>query len=108
MLRPDPISPIYSTQLTLVAIVTLVTLTIISSSPAQSYADYLMPINPVRPYEDSVERLLGNRWGHGTMIYSDLTGVTGESFAVSVWGRDNERKRLTCLELSRHGDAAKL
>src|SRR5881392_3063544 len=71
----------YPRQLTLFAIVTLASLTIICSSQAQSYADYLMPIKPVRPYEESVERLLGNRWGHGTMIYSDLTGVTGESFA---------------------------
>jgi hypothetical protein len=42
------------------------------------------------------------------MIYSDLSGVTGESFAVSVWDPDDERKRLTYLELKRDGNAAKL
>ncbi len=98
----------YQRQVTLFAILMFVTLTVISSSPAQSYADYLMPIKPVRPYEESVEKLLGNRWGGGTMIYRDVTDVTGETFAVSVWGKDNERKTLTYLRLARKGDSPKL
>lgn len=103
-----PIRKLTSGKFTLFAIVTIVTFTVMYNSPAQPYADYLMPINPVRPYEESVERLLGNRWGHGTMIYSDLSGVTGQSFAISAWGKDDGPKTLTYLKLDREGDSAKV
>ena len=64
---------------------------------------YLMPITAYRPYEESVQRLLGNKWGYGTMIYSG--GVTSENdFAVAVWGADDKPKTLTLLRFAPEND----
>lgn len=47
---------------------------------------FLVPVSPYgRDYEEAVEKILGNRWGLGTMIYDDSVG---KKFAVSVWGKD--------------------
>lgn len=47
---------------------------------------YLVPVSPSgRQAEMAIERLLGDRWGNGTMIYTDSTGA---AFVVSVWGKD--------------------
>ncbi len=47
---------------------------------------YLVPIDPhTRKDEEAIEKLLGDRWGYGTMIYTDSTG---RAFVVSVWGKD--------------------
>jgi hypothetical protein len=47
---------------------------------------YLVPVNPSgRQAEGAIERLLSNRSGNGTMIYTDSTGA---AFVVSVWGKD--------------------
>jgi hypothetical protein len=114
MLKPDPISfapaPIrkFTYRFILFTVGILVACSGTYRTQAQSYADYLMPISPHRPHEEAVEKLLGKRWGGGTMIYSDLTGITGESFAVSVWGPDNKPQTLTYLKLTREGDSAKL
>lgn len=98
----------YRKQFTSLAAGILVTLPFICNTQAQSDGDgeeYLMPIKPVRPYEESAERLLRNRWGHGTMIYRD---VMNQTFAVSVWGSDKKPKTLTYLNLKSEGETAKL
>lgn len=91
-----------------VMIVKSVLFAFVCSALAQSgeYKEcYLMPINPVRPFEQSVERLLGKRWGRGTMIYRD---VMEQSFAISAWGGDNKPKTLTYLKLTREGESTRV
>lgn len=67
--------------------------------------DYLIPINPTeRKYESEIEKLLGNRSGNGTMIYTEATS-SGRDFVVSAWGRDyvNDRHQknfITLVEVS--------
>lgn len=63
---------------------------------------YLMPVSPHRPFEESVERLLGNRWGEATMIYSE-SPFFGNDFAVSVWGADDKPKTLTLIRFEPAG-----
>jgi hypothetical protein len=47
---------------------------------------YLVPVDPhARQDEEAIEKLLGDRRGSGTMIYTDSTG---SAFVVSVWGKD--------------------
>jgi hypothetical protein len=46
---------------------------------------FLVPVSPHgRDYQEAAHRILGDRWGFGTMIYETV----GEFFAVSVWGKD--------------------
>lgn len=50
--------------------------------------EYLVPVAPYgRTYEAAVERILGDRWGKGTMIYN--ASSVGD-FAVSVWEKKSE------------------
>jgi len=60
-----------------------------------------MPITAFRPLEESVEKLLGNRWGHATMIYD--ASPSDNDFAVSAWGPDNKPKILTLIRFERTG-----
>jgi hypothetical protein len=59
-----------------------------------------MPIGGHRAFEESVEKLLGNRWGDGTMIYQGGS-YSDDDFVVSVWGADNKPKTLTLIRLGR-------
>jgi len=46
---------------------------------------FLVPVSPNgRDYQEAVQKILGNRWGFGTMIYDTVD----QFFAVSVWGKD--------------------
>lgn len=71
---------------------------------------YLVPVSPNgRQAAAAIEKLLGTRWGYGTMIYTDSTGA---AFVVSVWGKDHtesDREHalhnfVTLIEVSLHGD----
>jgi hypothetical protein len=58
---------------------------------------YLMPVNPgSRRYEESIQRVLGDRWGGGTMIYDD---DAGGDFVISAWGKDEGPKTLTFMKI---------
>jgi hypothetical protein len=70
--------------------------------PAPSY---LMPITAYRPLEESVEKLLGNRWGWATMIYEGTH--SDKDFVVSVWGANNKPKTLTIIRFDHNGEQAK-
>src|ERR1700759_3933189 len=81
------------------ALILMVQLLIAALVAAQSPdPGYLMPISGYRPLEASVEKLLGSRWGYGTMIY--YTSPSGLDFAISVWGADGKPTTLTLLRFS--------
>ena len=48
--------------------------------------NYFVPVDPDdRQDQEAIEKLLGDRRGNGTMIY---TNSSGEAFVLSVWGKD--------------------
>lgn len=68
--------------------------------------EYLVPVSPHgRKYEAAVEKILGNRWGNGTMIYN--ASSIGD-FAVSAWKKNSQgsnhdqpaKNFITFVELS--------
>jgi hypothetical protein len=81
-------------------IIALVSPLACAESSQQKEPDYLMPISPDRRYEASVEKLLANKWGGGTMIYHNNVNHEGD-FVVSLWGSDNKPKTLTLIFLVR-------
>lgn len=81
----------------------------------QAELEYLVPVSPHgREFEAAVEKILGNRWGKGTMIYN--ASSVGD-FAVSVWEKNSQdgnhersaKNFLTFVELSpgKNGPVAK-
>lgn len=72
---------------------------------------YLIPVNPQdRQYEEGIEKLLGSRWGKGTMICTD-SPYSGGDFVISVWGKGSSNHNsdqalhnfITFIEVARGG-----